>query len=659
MNLSSLRHSTNLGTFALIAGWLILLLLCIGAYVPGLNGPFVLDDKGTVASLGNLGGVVNWDTFNAFVFGGHSGPTGRPLALLTFLMDARDWPAASFPFKRTNLIIHLINGVLLGVLIGQILDLLQYERRRARWIALIAAGFWLLHPFLVSTTLYIVQRMAQLSTLFIFLGLMGYLYSRSLIVVDRAKAYLLMSLSVGLFTLLAIVSKENGILLPLLVGVVEITVVASQRHRLPRLSGYWATAFIVVPSVVVAVYLGSQFFKDDFFDIVPPRDFSLYERLLTQPRVLFEYLQHWFIPKLYTTGIFQDHFIKSTGLFVPITTALSIVLHLLVIAFSIVKRREWPLLALAVLFFYTSHLLESTVLNLELYFEHRNYLAACFLLLPFVVLMSDKLPRGSHIVVVVGITAILGGFTRYSASVWESFPSMIEASARKEPMSARAQAQYATLLFDMKQHEDALTVIERAIEDIPGSNSLLRAKRIIMLCQLGALEADEFDRVAKQLSGVPYDVRSLDVYSIFSLSVVRQRCPSVRLDALLEMYVDMLQVPQNTDPQSLEYSHIKYLIGYVYAYAGRSREAVEAFDDSLSSRPGASRAMAMAAVLASANHNEEALYLSGKALSMMEENGEAGSLGAGVRTADIKEFRETVRRDLENARDVGTTDQDQ
>lgn len=658
MNFSSLRQSANVSTVAILGGWLVLLLLCIGAYVPGLNGPFVLDDKGTVASLGDLGGVVNWDTFNAFVFGGHSGPTGRPLALLTFLMDARDWPAASFPFKRTNLIIHLINGVLLGVLIGQILNLLQYERRRAHWIALVAAGFWLMHPFLVSTTLYVVQRMAQLATLFVFLGIIGYLYGRSLIVFDRTKAYLLMSLSIGLFTLLAIVSKENGILLPLLVGVVEITVVASQQHRLSRLNRYWATAFIVLPSIVVALYLGSQLFKEDFFEIVPPRDFSLYERLLTQPRVLFDYLQHWFIPKLYTTGIFQDHFIKSTSLFVPVTTALSIALHLVAIAFSIAKRRKWPLFALAVLFFYTSHLLESTVLNLELYFEHRNYLSACFLLLPLVVLMEDKLPRGGYIVAVVGITAILGGFTRYSATVWESFPSMIEASARKEPMSARAQAQYATLLFDMKRHDDSLTVIESAIENIPGENSLLRTKRIIMLCQLDALEADEFERVANILSGVPYDIRSLDVYSLFSRSVVQRRCPTVSLDALLAMYVDMLEVPQNADPQSLEYSHIKYLIGYVYNYAGRPREAVKAFDDSLSSRPGASHAMAMAAVMASANHHEEALYFSARALSMIEENGEAMSLGASVRAADIKAFRAIVRQDLENARDGGTADQD-
>ena len=60
-----------------------------------------------------------------------------------------------------------------------------------------------------------------------------------------------MSAAIGVFTLLAMLSKENGILLPLLVGVIELTVVASQRERLPALNRYWSTVFIMVPSAVI------------------------------------------------------------------------------------------------------------------------------------------------------------------------------------------------------------------------------------------------------------------------------------------------------------------------------------------------------------------------------------------------------------------------
>ena len=227
---------------------------------------------------------------------------------------------------------------------------------------------WLLHPFLVSTTLYVVQRMAQLSMLFSLVGLTLYIRGRIMVPVNPRRAYLTMTLSIVLFGLLATLSKENGILLPLFAAVIELTIVASQRDKLGRLSRYWVAAFFVLPALVILAYLGRGVFSGSFFEVVPPRDFSLYERILTQPRILFEYLQHWFIPNLYTTGVFQDHILKSTGILSPVSTAVALLMHVGIVALTIVKSRQWPLLAFAVLFFYTGHLLESTVLNLELYF---------------------------------------------------------------------------------------------------------------------------------------------------------------------------------------------------------------------------------------------------------------------------------------------------
>ena len=161
-----------------LLGWAMVLLFVVVAYWPGLAGPFLLDDFGTLPALGDYGGVVDWETFKAFVLGGTSGPTGRPLSLLTFLADANNWPAESLPFKRTNLFIHMLNGIALGVLMTFVLRCVGVEQRRIPWIALVSAAVWMLHPFLVSTTLYIVQRMAQLSTLFVFAGLALYLHGR-------------------------------------------------------------------------------------------------------------------------------------------------------------------------------------------------------------------------------------------------------------------------------------------------------------------------------------------------------------------------------------------------------------------------------------------------------------------------------------------------
>ena len=342
--LTSLRSidTKYLGAFA------ILLAAVTFVYWPGLVGPFLFDDFGSISELGALGGVSDWQTFKAFIFGGFTGPTGRPVALLSFLIDGNNWPTEPLPFKRTNLVIHLLNGVLLGILTLQILKLTDVQSQHAKWLALLSAGCWLLHPFLVSTTLYVVQRMAQLATTFVFLGLITYLHGRGKLTANRVSAYVIMSLGLGVFTTLAVLSKENGALLPLLAGVLEITVLA--RAGTVSLNRYWAAIFIVVPTLFIAAYLGSRVFRDDFFELVAPRDYSIYERLLTQSRVLVDYLHHWFMPKLYTTGLFQDHFGKSSGILAPVTTLVSIIFNCLLITLAVVKRKAWPLFAMAILF---------------------------------------------------------------------------------------------------------------------------------------------------------------------------------------------------------------------------------------------------------------------------------------------------------------------
>src|SRR4051812_32137111 len=93
-------------TFALI------LVLAWTAYWPGLSGGFLFDDFANLPSIGAYGPIDNATAFWRYVTSGAADPTGRPLALLSFLVDARSWPADPWPFKRTNVLLHLVNGLL-------------------------------------------------------------------------------------------------------------------------------------------------------------------------------------------------------------------------------------------------------------------------------------------------------------------------------------------------------------------------------------------------------------------------------------------------------------------------------------------------------------------------------------------------------------------
>src|SRR5688500_18346788 len=100
--------------------WLGLALLLFSAwlaYRPGLAGGFLFDDFINLPALGAMGPVDDWPTFWRYLTSGTADPTGRPLALLSFLADARDWPADPAPFLRSNVLLHLLNGSLLFLLL--------------------------------------------------------------------------------------------------------------------------------------------------------------------------------------------------------------------------------------------------------------------------------------------------------------------------------------------------------------------------------------------------------------------------------------------------------------------------------------------------------------------------------------------------------------
>ena len=646
MNLNNKSLSTRFAALSHFGGWALLLLVAGLAYWPGLNGPFLFDDFGTLADLGDLGGVRDWFTFKAYVFGGFTGPTGRPLALLSFLIDGNNWPTDAWPFKRTNLVIHLINGVLLGIIIEKILRVVEVEKKQAQWLALLCAACWLLHPFLVSTTLYAVQRMAQLSTLFVFAGIVFYLRGRSFLPNRPVKAYVTMSLALGICTLLAMISKENGVLLPLLVLVLEFTIFASQEPRVTSLDRRWAALFLWVPSVVIVLYLGYHTSNMRFFEANLPRDFSIYERLLTESRILVDYFRHWFLPELYTSGIFQDHFLKSTGFLSPVSTALSTIFHLFLITLCVVNRRKWPLFSFAILFFYAGHLLESTVLNLELYFEHRNYLSAAFLFLPFVVVLRNKTSKPAFASVMLLLLLVFAGFTRYTAEVWESYAKIAEASAKKAPTSARAQQQYSLILFNGQQYDEALRVTDTAIERIP-DDVQLHLWRSIILCNLNSLTDADFESMKRVVASRNYDLRALGLYTALVSSVTQQSCPSISLEELRTLFTEMLGVPLNANPDYPMFSQIKYFLGVVDAHLQEPQRALRNFEESLQARPGAGHAMQMAALMASLEFYDEAMLLSGIALADL--SAEDGGLikRDQINVNDVNEFRQKVQIEIE------------
>ncbi len=639
MTVSSVEYGTRSADgyrSAWAAAALLLVVAAVLAYMPGLAGPFVFDDFGSLSRLGDLGGIRDWATFKAFVLSGDAGPTGRPLALLTFVLDGTNWPTDPAPFKRTNLIIHLLTGAALFVCARQVLAFAGFATDRTVRVALVATALWLLHPFLVSTTLYAVQRMAQLATLFVLLGLAAYLYGRRLLATRPARGYLIMTAGIGFGTLLATLSKENGVLLPLLVLLTESTIVATSPHRPGKVNMLWNLAFVWAPVAMVLGYLGNYVSNATLFAVNIDRGYSIYERLLTEARILVDYLWHWFVPVTATTGVFQDHLTHSTGLLEPATTLASIAFHVLLIGAAVALVRRQPLFSFAMLFFYGAHLLESSVINLELYFEHRNYLAAAFLFLPVVAFLDAALDRRLFVGVAMVLAVAFAGLTANTAYGWRSYPTMVETAATRLPDSMRAQQQYALQLYNNGEWDRGLAVIDAAVERKP-DNLGVQLSRTLMYCRHETLDEAGFEAFADRFGREPYDPRLLGAYETLFDLTTSGVCPAVGAEHMYGFFERLLAVPANANPNTIVYFQVQYFLGKAALALGRTADAAAHLRASLDSRPTASRAMLMASLLVSAEAYDEAMPFTDIALR------QAGGIDTRVSRAEIEDFRARVR----------------
>ncbi|OZB36794.1 MAG: hypothetical protein B7X44_04115 [Halothiobacillus sp. 15-55-196] len=93
------------------------LLFAVLVYWPGLSGGYIFDDFGNLVDNAAMAPEAVRAHFWAAVWSSGSGPTDRPISMLTFALQ--DWftGLAPWPFKFVNLLIHLANGVLVFLLV--------------------------------------------------------------------------------------------------------------------------------------------------------------------------------------------------------------------------------------------------------------------------------------------------------------------------------------------------------------------------------------------------------------------------------------------------------------------------------------------------------------------------------------------------------------
>lgn len=597
-------------------GWALLLLLALIAVLqgPALQGGFLFDDEPNLRDLGAYGGVETWETLRAYLFGGFAGPSGRPLSLLSFLIDDFTWPSTPENFKRTNFLLHLLNVALLAWASLQLMRLRGCTERTAAWTAVLAAGLWGLHPYLISTTFYVVQRMAMLAATFSFAALAAYLHGRLLLASRPRAALIWMGAALVLGTLLATLSKENGALLPLLVLVVEATALSAQ----PPLPRAFRWTFLYLPSAAVLGYLAR--YVDLSARPWPERPFNQIERVLTEARILWDYLGQWFFPRIEGAGLFRDGIVISRGLFDPPQTALAVLGIVAVAGAGVALRRRAPLVALAILFYLAGHVVESGWIGLELYFEHRNYLPAAMLYLPvaaWIVQAQSGPQRALARVLAVVLFGWLGFFSAQRALLWAD-PVKLEVywalAAPESPRAANALARH--WLNHGGDAAEADRVLEQALVRHPDSG-LLILSRLQLHTNLGTATDADFAEAARRLERAPFDAQVVTALRHLAERAARPDASDTeRLG--VRLLVQRLQANGQYQQFPLFRRLMPYLLGRIALAQGDQAAAEALFAEALRLYGQMDPALQMVAEMGNAGYPAPALRLLDQAQALLD-----------------------------------------
>lgn len=521
------------------AGLSAVLLITAVIYWPGLNSRFLGDDYVNFNDLGNVGEYG----YLYYIFGsGGAGPSGRPISLASFALQHNSWPGSPFDFKLVNLIIHLANGCLI-FLISRFLTGVVFRGTYRLTLPFFVTVLWLLHPMQLTTTLYAVQRMTMLSAFFTLSGILVYLWLRSHQQHAAQEPYrdTVTGFMILVLMSLAIFSKENGILLPVYILCLEFTLFRD--FEKPAYWKLWQAGFLFAPVACLLIYLGLNFSAE--VNSYGSRGYSMVDRVLTEMTVLVDYLRLILLPNPSAFSLDHDGYQVISSLVSGRFVVAAFILMTLVLT-SVYARKKLPVYSFAVFWFLGGHLLESTFLNLELYFEHRNYLPLFGIVL-FVVWglasVADRvknratvlIPGFAYIVLVITITVMEVG-------LWANPSLQIVEWTRHNPRSIRANLDLIKLYESNTDYQWADNVNEKLKLLDPGSFYPYVKQIQLHNCEMNAPYNDEqwADLLNTAARSKPSGFRIISLLDNLSLEILRHDCQSINLARMKQLLLTLV-----------------------------------------------------------------------------------------------------------------------
>ncbi|QLE86105.1 hypothetical protein FLM48_14130 [Shewanella sp. Scap07] len=427
-----------------------LFFLTLVCYFITLKVPFYLDDASSISDNMHILGLPVVEVFKLYGM--------RGVAYASFAVNYQATGLDVSGFHITNIGVHFLSASFVYLLTK---ECCRAQQLPSTWLPFIVAMFFVCHPLHTQAVTYIVQRIASLAGLFYFSALYFYLLLRRSSIRSQYICYGFLTLAA---MLLAFFTKQNTIVLPLSILLLELLVVCRIPNR------YQVVSIAGLVSAVVLALLALT--SDDFQSFLvwldaytrETADISRLAYFETQIRVVGEYIQRFFVPinlqLEYTTPVYSGSFQQVSGY---------LWLHIGILTIALLASRKVPLATFGILFYYSAHIVESSFIPIsDVAFDHRTYIPNFGLILAVVIgsyylLKKAGANKPVFVVPVVIVMLIATTMTIQRNRLWLDPMAFYKYELAISTNKARVHNALAQLYMDEEQWKEASEHFEQAV----------------------------------------------------------------------------------------------------------------------------------------------------------------------------------------------------
>ncbi|MDX2499974.1 MAG: tetratricopeptide repeat protein [Deltaproteobacteria bacterium] len=434
-------------------------------YSSSLDGPFLFDDGSNIKNNSAIRLTrLSWSGLKDAAT--NSPLSNRPLAYISFALNYYFHSYRTVGYHTVNISIHMFTGLFLFLFLKTTLDLPLMRSRygNRRWLPYIATLIWLVHPLQTQSVAYIVQRMNSMAAMFYILSMLSYVRAR----LEQSPAIKWSLAAVCLISgLMSLGTKQIAATLPVFILLYEWYFFQDLnakwlKRRLPVLFG-----LAILCLGVSLIYLDGHPLEK-ILSRYEVRNFTLLQRVLTEFRVVILYLSLLLYPHPNRLNLDYD-FPLSHSLIEPVTTLLALTAIVGLLGWSVRLAKKDRLISFCILWYFGNLVIESSIIGLEIVFEHRTYLPSMMIILMAATLV-DRYLRSTFlkVAIICAITLVFSAWTYERNAIWSNAVALWSDTVKKSPQKVRPHNNLGNALKRQGKIEEAIEHFNRALQINPG-----------------------------------------------------------------------------------------------------------------------------------------------------------------------------------------------